>query len=175
MGRRKAVLPKDFPSDEQAQQLRKGSRAEGPAEGAAGAPLGERIKPIGQHALFPRATEQLLQLPEGQGRSHARDRTNSMRRVRTSQFNLVDLAGSERQKDTQAAGQRLKEACSINKSLSALGNLIHALTTRGDAAASKRGGGHIPYRDSKLTHLLKDSLGGNAKTCVIANVSPNER
>ena len=103
------------------------------------------------------------------------DTSNSMRRVRTSQFNLVDLAGSERQKDTQAAGQRLKEACSINKSLSALGNLIHALTTRGDAAASKRGGGHIPYRDSKLTHLLKDSLGGNAKTCVIANVSPNER
>ena len=71
------------------------------------------------------------------------------------QFNLVDLAGSERQKDTRSAGQRLKEACSINKSLSALGNLIHALTTRGDAAASKRGGGHIPYRDSKLTHLLR--------------------
>ena len=76
--------------------------------------------------------------------------SDGVRRVRTSQFNLVDLAGSERQKDTGAVGQRLREACSINRSLSALGNVITALTTRGVR--------HVAYRDSKLTHLLKDSV-----------------
>ena len=93
------------------------------------------------------------------------DRTghNGVKRVRTAQFNLVDLAGSESQKSTNASGAQLREACSINKSLSHLGNVITALSS---------GTGHVPYRDSKLTYLLKDSLGGNAKTCIIANVSP---
>jgi kinesin family protein 3/17 len=77
---------------------------------------------------------------------------------------LVDLAGSERQKKTHAEGERLKEAIEINLSLSALGNVISALVD----GTSK----YIPYRDSKLTRLLQDSLGGNTKTIMIAVISP---
>ena len=79
-------------------------------------------------------------------------------------LNLVDLAGSERQSKTGASGDRLKEGCKINLSLSALGNVISALV---DGK-----GKHIPYRDSKLTRLLQDSLGGNTKTLMMAAVSP---
>eukprot|EP01137_Pigoraptor_chileana_P034343 Opistho-2@26750 len=87
-----------------------------------------------------------------------------------ARLNLIDLAGSERQSDTNALGMRLKEAGSINKSLSALGNVINALT---DVAHGKSR--HVHYRDSKLTFLLRDSLGGNAKTFIIANISPLAR
>jgi kinesin family protein 15 len=90
--------------------------------------------------------------------------------IRTSQLNLVDLAGSERQRDTQAVGIRLKEAGSINKSLSALGNVIMALV---EVSHGKQR--YVHYRDSKLTFLLRDSLGGNAKTFVIANVHPGAK
>ena len=83
---------------------------------------------------------------------------------RVGKLNLVDLAGSERQSKTGASGDRLKEATKINLSLSALGNVISALVD----GKSK----HIPYRDSKLTRLLQDSLGGNTKTLMIAAVSP---
>lgn len=79
-------------------------------------------------------------------------------------LNLVDLAGSERQKKTGATGDRLKEGSKINLSLSALGNVI--------AALSDGGGKHIPYRDSKLTRMLQDSLGGNTKTLMVAAISP---
>ncbi|ORX44349.1 kinesin-domain-containing protein [Piromyces finnis] len=79
-------------------------------------------------------------------------------------LHLVDLAGSERQSKTGATGERLKEATKINLSLSALGNCISALVD----GKSK----HIPYRDSKLTRLLQDSLGGNSKTLMIATLSP---
>ncbi len=85
-------------------------------------------------------------------------------KIRAGKLNLVDLAGSERQSKTNAEGQRLKEAQKINLSLSALGNVISALV---DGKAK-----HIPYRDSKLTRLLQDSLGGNTKTVMIAAVSP---
>lgn len=85
-----------------------------------------------------------------------------------SRFHLIDLAGSERQKATDAAGDRLKEAGMINKSLSALGNVINSLV---DITEGKTR--HIHYRDSKLTFLLKDSLGGNSKTSIVANVSPS--
>ena len=74
------------------------------------------------------------------------------------------MAGSERQSKTQATGDRLKEATKINLSLSALGNVISALV-EGKI-------NHIPYRDSKLTRLLQDSLGGNTKTLMIAAISP---
>ena len=84
--------------------------------------------------------------------------------ITAGKLNLVDLAGSERQSKTQATGDRLKEANKINLSLSALGNVISALV---DGKNS-----HVPYRDSKLTRLLQDSLGGNTKTVMIANVSP---
>ncbi|XP_033743616.1 chromosome-associated kinesin KIF4A-like [Pecten maximus] len=83
-----------------------------------------------------------------------------------SKFYLVDLAGSERAKRTQAEGERFKEGININRGLLALGNVISALGEEG----SKRS--HIPYRDSKLTRLLQDSLGGNSHTVMIACVSP---
>ncbi|GLU16082.1 hypothetical protein SLE2022_325320 [Rubroshorea leprosula] len=85
-----------------------------------------------------------------------------------AKLHLVDLAGSERAKRTGAAGLRLKEGIHINKGLLALGNVISAL---GDEKKRKEGG-HVPYRDSKLTRLLQDSLGGNSKTVMIACVSP---
>merc|ERR1719345_553934 len=84
--------------------------------------------------------------------------------VKVGKLNIVDLAGSERQSKTGATGDRLKEATKINLSLSALGNVISALV---DGKSS-----HIPYRDSKLTRLLQDSLGGNTKTMMIANIGP---
>ena len=80
-----------------------------------------------------------------------------------SRFHIIDLAGSEKAKNTGATGQRLKEGCAINKSLSALGNLINSLVKKSKVH---------PYRDSKLTYYLKDSLGGNCRTAMIANVSP---
>nr|XP_031320113.1 kinesin-like protein KIF17 isoform X6 [Camelus dromedarius] len=84
--------------------------------------------------------------------------------LRAGKLNLVDLAGSERQSKTGATGERLKEATKINLSLSALGNVISALV---DGRCK-----HIPYRDSKLTRLLQDSLGGNTKTLMVACLSP---
>lgn len=83
-----------------------------------------------------------------------------------AKFNLVDLAGSERSKKTQATGMRFKEGVKINQGLLALGNVISAL---GGGAS---GGGYISYRDSKLTRLLQDSLGGNSVTLMVACVSP---
>ncbi|GAA0153821.1 microtubule binding motor protein [Lithospermum erythrorhizon] len=85
-----------------------------------------------------------------------------------AKLHLVDLAGSERAKRTGADGMRLREGIHINKGLLALGNVISAL---GDERKRKEGG-HVPYRDSKLTRLLQDSLGGNSKTVMIACVSP---
>ncbi|XP_048576584.1 kinesin-like protein KIF15 isoform X2 [Nematostella vectensis] len=111
-------------------------------------------------------------------RSHAvftvtlqsREKKNNMSNIKVSRLHLVDLAGSERQRDTHAEGLRLKEASSINKSLSALGNVIMALV---DITHGKNR--HIHYRDSKLTFLLRDSLGGNARTYIIANVHPSAK
>lgn len=90
--------------------------------------------------------------------------------LRTSRINLVDLAGSERQKLTGAAGERLKEAGNINRSLSQLGNLINILAEVSQSGKQR----HIPYRDSKLTFLLQESLGGNAKLAMICAISPSQ-
>ncbi|CAK9813758.1 Kinesin-like protein KIF21A [Anthophora quadrimaculata] len=87
----------------------------------------------------------------------------------TAKFHFVDLAGSERLKRTGATGDRAKEGISINCGLLALGNVISAL---GDKAKKAL---HVPYRDSKLTRLLQDSLGGNSQTVMIACVSPSDR
>lgn len=87
--------------------------------------------------------------------------------VVSSKINFVDLAGSERQKSTNTSGLRLKEAGNINKSLTLLGTIINSLV---EISEGKKP--HVRYRDSKLTFLLKDSLGGNSKTMIIANVSP---
>ncbi|CAI5444741.1 unnamed protein product [Caenorhabditis angaria] len=84
--------------------------------------------------------------------------------VTQGKLQLVDLAGSERQSKTGAQGERLKEAAKINLSLSTLGNVISSLV---DGKST-----HIPYRNSKLTRLLQDSLGGNSKTVMIANIGP---
>ena len=100
---------------------------------------------------------------------HSRDPATFDSYVRQSfkvgKLNLVDLAGSERVRLSGATGQRLEESKKINQSLSALGNVISALT---DA----KGRQHIPYRDSKLTRILEDSLGGNCKTTMMAMISP---
>ena len=84
-----------------------------------------------------------------------------------AKFHFVDLAGSERAKSTGATGDTFKEGVNINKGLLALGNVISSLT---DPTKS----GHVPYRDSKLTRILQDSLGGNSRTVMIAACSPAE-
>uniref|UniRef100_A0A8U8C3A9 Uncharacterized protein n=1 Tax=Geospiza parvula TaxID=87175 RepID=A0A8U8C3A9_GEOPR len=98
------------------------------------------------------------------------EKNNEVVNIRSSLLNLVDLAGSERQKDTHTEGLRLKEAGNINRSLSCLAQVITALVDVGNGKQR-----HVCYRDSKLTFLLRDSLGGNAKTCIIANVHPGSK
>ncbi|XP_048342313.1 kinesin-like protein KIF18A [Sphaerodactylus townsendi] len=109
-------------------------------------------------------------------RSHAvfqiylrqQDKTASINQnVRIAKLSLIDLAGSERARATNAKGARFREGANINRSLLALGNVINALA---DPKSKKQ---HIPYRNSKLTRLLKDSLGGNCRTIIIATVSPS--
>ena len=120
-----------------------------------------------------RATATTLMNSES-SRSHAvvvvkvEQYTEATRTRMTSKINLVDLAGSERASKTGASGDTLKEAISINQSLSALGNVINALT-------DVKFKGHIPYRSSKLTHLLEESLGGNSTTVMLAAMSPAGR
>ena len=87
------------------------------------------------------------------------------KQIKVGKLNLVDLAGSESVRVTGATGKRLEESKSINQSLSCLGNVIAALTDTKTRS-------HIPYRDSKLTRFLKDSLGGNCKTTMMVMVSP---
>lgn len=99
---------------------------------------------------------------------------NSLKSVRSSKLCLVDLAGSERAGKTGNTGTRLKESVQINTGLLALGNVIRALS---DPARNRRGNScnsaHIPYRDAKITRLLRDSLGGTAHTLMVACVSPS--
>ncbi|XP_005006342.1 kinesin-like protein KIF7 isoform X2 [Cavia porcellus] len=104
---------------------------------------------------------------EQRGRAPSRLPRPAVGQLLVSKFHFVDLAGSERVLKTGSTGERLKESIQINSSLLALSNVISAL---GDP---QRRGSHIPYRDSKITRILKDSLGGNAKTVMIACVSPS--
>lgn len=86
-----------------------------------------------------------------------------------SVINLVDLAGSEKAGQTGASGQRLKEGCAINKSLTVLGNCISILA---DKASGKSPKTVVPYRDSNLTRILQNALGGNSKTIMVCAISP---
>lgn len=95
---------------------------------------------------------------------HIRMTNKSTGQKRTVKLSMIDLAGSERGSSTKCIGQRFKEGASINKSLLALGNCINKLAD---------GCKHIPYRDSNMTRILKDSLGGNCRTVMIANISPS--
>jgi len=121
------------------------------------------------HAIFTITLEQRKQVPivDSQKNSDDEDETvmedEVMDDFLTAKMHLVDLAGSERAKRTKAEGQRLKEGIDINKGLLALGKVISSLVEHHH---------HVPYRDSKLTRLLQDSLGGNSRTVMIACVSP---
>ncbi|KAM0340097.1 hypothetical protein ACHAPU_010670 [Fusarium lateritium] len=100
------------------------------------------------------------------------DADTKMELEKVAKISLVDLAGSERATSTGATGARLKEGAEINRSLSTLGRVIAALADLSTGGKKKKGGGQVPYRDSILTWLLKDSLGGNSMTAMIAAVSP---
>lgn len=139
----------------------------------------------------PKSSEEILQLLDNgnknrtqhptdtnatSSRSHAvfqiylrqQDKTASINQnIRIAKMSLIDLAGSERARAANTKGTRFIEGTNINRSLLALGNVINAL------ADSKRKNQHIPYRNSKLTRILKDSLGGNCQTIMIAAVSPS--
>lgn len=110
------------------------------------------------HAVFIMIVEQMTMNEDPSSREIAKH-------IKVGKLNLVDLAGSERVRVTGATGKRLEECKKINQSLSALGNVIAALT-------DNKSRNHIPYRDSKLTRLLEDSLGGNCKTTMMAMISP---
>lgn len=117
------------------------------------------------HAVFTIMLKQILQHTD-------RDETTE----RSSRIRLVDLAGSERAKSTEATGQRLREGSNINKSLTTLGRVIAALADpKKHSKGSKNSSNSVvPYRDSILTWLLKDSLGGNSKTAMIACIAPSD-
>lgn len=102
--------------------------------------------------------------------SSAAPPTKSTPNVLSAKLHLVDLAGSERAKRTAAAGERFAEGVQINRGLFALAKVISVLAENSAKPKSKHR--HVPYRDSKLTRLLQDSLGGNARTLLIACVSP---
>jgi len=141
------VAPEEFMALVNAYQARHGG-GNAPANGGGKAPAGGNgANANGTTALHPKLEAMVRQS------------------FKVGKLNLVDLAGSERVRLSGATGQRLEESKKINQSLSALGNVISALT---DA----RGRQHIPYRDSKLTRILEDSLGGNCKTTMMAMISP---
>lgn len=127
-----------------------------------------------------RRTQSPTEANAASSRSHAVLQVNVTRRPRTAgtveercsaSLNVIDLAGSERASATSNHGLRMKEGANINRSLLALGSCINALCQTGGARNVR--GRHIPYRNSKLTRLLKFSLGGNCKTVMIACVSPS--
>ncbi|RAL40555.1 hypothetical protein DM860_006625 [Cuscuta australis] len=116
------------------------------------------------HAIFTITMEQMQKMSS----NDANDNDCMSEEYLCAKLHLVDLAGSERAKRTGSDGLRFKEGVHINKGLLALGNVISAL---GDDK-KRKDGVHVPYRDSKLTRLLQDSLGGNSKTVMIACISP---
>ncbi|KAH9998176.1 hypothetical protein BJV74DRAFT_242041 [Russula compacta] len=141
-----------------------GNRVSSPTFGRPGTP---NMPPMGRTSMLRPASS----LGHHDARGSLDDDSGEWVTV-VSKFHFVDLAGSERLKRTAAVGDRIKEGISINSGLLALGNVISAL---GDPSRAKsHTASHVPYRDSKLTRLLQDSLGGNAHTLMIACVSPVE-
>eukprot|EP00923_Selenidium_pygospionis_P042053 GHVN01072956.1.p1 GENE.GHVN01072956.1~~GHVN01072956.1.p1 ORF type:complete len:924 (+),score=102.90 GHVN01072956.1:2650-5421(+) len=135
------------------------------------------------HAVFTVRFRRCLP-PCADGKSN-----ESLVKQRASCFHVIDLAGSERQKTSDTSGERLKEAAKINASLSVLGMVIATLARQNAKAANQKaslssslgvgsesgvGVDFVHYRDSKLTHLLKDAIGGNSKTAMIASISPEK-
>lgn len=129
---------------------------------------GETNRTISEHQLNKEST-----------RSHCvfmiymdmKSRIESTEKIITSKINFVDLAGSERVKKTGSTGITLKEANYINKSLTFLEQVVVSLTDKSKKSKTHE---HVPYRQSKLTHILKDSIGGNCRTNMIANIWPEE-
>jgi len=120
------------------------------------------------HAVFIIIVEQMTTMSDHSTQMSTNQQyvdDDAPKQIKVGKLNLVDLAGSERVRVTGATGKRLEESKKINQSLSCLGNVIAALTDQRPRA-------HIPYRDSKLTRLLEDSLGGNCKTTMMAMISP---
>ena len=128
----------------------------------------EQIKNLLNKGNKNRTTEE-TEINITSSRSHAILQILIYKKNKIGKLSLIDLAGSERANYTNNKGMRLIEGGKINKSLLALGNCINALCEANEKKINKL---HIPYRDSKLTRLLKDSLGGNSRTVMIANVSP---
>ncbi|GFR85480.1 kinesin-like protein KIF14, partial [Elysia marginata] len=128
------------------------------------AATGMNDKSSRSHSVFSLVlTQTKTETIEGQGHDHSVN----------SKINLVDLAGSERQSQANTSGDRLREGANINKSLLTLGKVISLLAERSDL--NKKRKIFIPYRDSVLTWLLKESLGGNSKTAMIATISPSSQ
>lgn len=124
------------------------------------------------HAVFSIILNQIHHRRQSDGPSAKEcDKSNTVPVMTTSKFNFVDLAGSERMKKTGAQGERAKEGIKINEGLLALGNVINALADQEKKNDKKI---HVPYRQSKLTRLLQDALGGNSQTLFLACVSPSD-
>ncbi|KAM4050745.1 kinesin-like protein KIF27 isoform 2-T4 [Anomaloglossus baeobatrachus] len=115
------------------------------------------------HAIFTMSISQQRDANDGD----TENGSNKLVQMISSKFHFVDLAGSERVTKTGNTGERFKESIQINSGLLALGNVISAL------ADPKRKNAHVPYRDAKITRILKDSLGGNAQTVMITCISPS--
>mmetsp|Transcript_74445 Transcript_74445/g.230943 ORF Transcript_74445/g.230943 Transcript_74445/m.230943 type:complete len:405 (-) Transcript_74445:38-1252(-) len=158
---------------------------EPPQPGTGAACSAQRVRDAAAvHALLRRAARErhvaATACNDRSSRSHsvfqlsiegACDSSGTRREVR-GLLSLVDLAGSERVEKSGATGDRLREAQHINRSLSALGDVVEALARRGQPGGA---GVHVPYRNSRLTSLLKDSLGGESKALMFVNVSPCSR
>lgn len=165
------LLKPDWNSLTIREDKKKGVFVEGLSEWAVRSP--RDIYALMKDGMRNRATA-ATKMNDVSSRSHAVfiiivEQAESAKHSKVGKLNLVDLAGSERVSVTGATGQRLEESKKINQSLSCLGNVIAALTDKSKSRSASR---HIPYRDSKLTRLLEDSLGGNCKTTMIAMISP---
>eukprot|EP00351_Strombidinopsis_sp_SopsisLIS2011_P001104 CAMPEP_0116879054 /NCGR_PEP_ID=MMETSP0463-20121206/10806_1 /TAXON_ID=181622 /ORGANISM="Strombidinopsis sp, Strain SopsisLIS2011" /LENGTH=268 /DNA_ID=CAMNT_0004527895 /DNA_START=316 /DNA_END=1122 /DNA_ORIENTATION=- len=124
--------------------------------------IGQKNRSVGETAMNAHSSRSHSSILDPVERSELG--ADGKQHIRVGKLNMVDLAGSERLSKTHATGDRLKEATKINLSLSTLCHVISSLT---DPKST-----YIPYRDSKLTRLLQDSLGGNTKTVMIANIGP---